>query len=367
MWGDVQVEWSHVDANGASGGILTMWKKDFFTLNFSFRGEGFLGLCMEKEGKLIYFVNFYASCDLVTRKRTWDRIREFKNNNFKGSWCNGGNFNSISSFEEIIGTSTRIYRREIMIFNEFIEEMELVDLPTIGGKFTWIKSNGKAMSRLDRFLLSESFFEDWKVDGQHIGETDVFDHAPIWLKDNRKDWGPKPFKFNNMWFKHEEFDNFMKEEWKKIEFKGRGDYCLVEKLKILKNQISWWNKTVYGWIDLKIDKDGKEMHSLDNVFAHFASNIPEEVVLERIKVVEDFWDNINKREGLLRLKSGQLWLSKGDDNTRYFHNSLKERRRRNSICSNDTSAGRMEGVDEIKEFTFKHFENFFKEEVHFRP
>ncbi|XP_058733846.1 uncharacterized protein LOC131605516 [Vicia villosa] len=142
---------------------------------------------------------------------------------------------------------------------------------------------------------------------------------------------------------------------------------MVEKLKILKNRISWWNKTVYGWIDLKIDKDGKEMHSLDNVFVHFAGNVPEEVVLERIKVVEDFWDNINKREGLLKLKSRQLWLSEGDDNTSYFHNSLKERRRRNSICSIETSAGRMEGVDEIKEFTFKHFENFFKEEVHFRP
>ncbi|XP_058725895.1 uncharacterized protein LOC131597199 [Vicia villosa] len=187
MWGDVQVEWSHLDANGASGGILTMWKRDFFTLNINFRGEGFLGLCAEKEGKLIYFLNVYASCDLVTRKRTWNKVREFKNINFKGSWCIGGDFNSISSSEERIGTLTRSYRSDIMIFNEFIEEMELVDLPTIGGKFTWIKSNGKAMSRLDRFLLSESFVEDCKVDGQHIGERDVSDHAPIWLKDNRKD------------------------------------------------------------------------------------------------------------------------------------------------------------------------------------
>ncbi|XP_058784169.1 uncharacterized protein LOC131658938 [Vicia villosa] len=245
--------------------------------------------------------------------------------------------------------------------------MELVDLPTIGGKFTWIKSNGKTMSRLDRFLLSESFIEEWKVDGQHIGERDVSDHASIWLKDNRKDWGPKPFKFNNMWFKHEDFDLFVEEEWKRINFKGRGDFCLNEKLKTLKNRISWWNKNVYGWIDLKINNDGKELHSLDNMFVHFAGNVPDEVVLKRSKVAEDFWDNINKREGLLRLKSRQLWLSEGDDNTRFFHNSLKDRRRRNSICSIDTTAGRMEGVEEIKEVTFKHFENFFKEDVPFRP
>ncbi|XP_058759823.1 uncharacterized protein LOC131633128 [Vicia villosa] len=190
MWGGDQVEWSYLDAYGASGGILTIWKKKTCSLSI---------IALEERG---------------------------------------GDFNSISSFEERIGVSNRSYRREINIFNEFIEDMDLVDLPTIGGKFTWINSNGKTMSQIDRFLLLESFIEDWKVDSQYIGERDVSDHAPIWLKDNRKDWGPKPFKFNNMWFKHEEFDSFVEEEWNKIQVKGRGDYCLVEKLKTLKNRIS---------------------------------------------------------------------------------------------------------------------------------
>src|SRR4051812_23689770 len=92
LWGDNNVEWSFLDANGASGGILTMWKNDFFTLIFCFRGEGFLGLCVEKEGKLIYFVNVYASCDNASRMRTWKKISEFKNNNIGGYWCVGGDF-----------------------------------------------------------------------------------------------------------------------------------------------------------------------------------------------------------------------------------------------------------------------------------
>ncbi|XP_058753643.1 uncharacterized protein LOC131626818 [Vicia villosa] len=277
-----------------------MWKKDFFSLIYSFRGEGFLGLCVEKDGKLIYYVNVYASCDKVVRRKTWKNLCEFKLNNTVGSWYIGGDFNSISTIDERIGVTISDYSRGSRSFNEFIEEMELVDLPTIGGKFTWFKSNGKAMSRLDRFLLSECYIEDSKVDGQFIGERDVSDHAPIWLKNNRKDWGPKPFKFNNLWLKHEEFDNFVKEEWNKIVVKGRGDYCLVEKLKILK------------------------------------SNVPEEVVEKRLKSVEDFWNNLNKKEGFLRLKSRQLWLTEGDDNTRFFHNSLKDRRRRNSLCTMET-------------------------------
>ncbi|XP_058746451.1 uncharacterized protein LOC131619364 [Vicia villosa] len=244
--------------------------------------------------------------------------------------------------------------------------MDLVDLPTIGGKFTWFKSNEKVMSRLDRFLLSDSFIKEWKVNGQHIGDRDISDHAPIWLKDSRKNWGPKPFKFNNLWFKHEEFDTFVKEEWSKMTMKGRGDYYLVEKLKTLKSRISWWNKTVYGWIDLKIDKDGKELHFLDNLFVYFASNAPEEVVKKRLKVAEDFWDNLNKKERLLRIKSRQLWLTEGDDNTCFFHNSLKYRRRRNSLCSINSTRGILEEVMEIKDHIFKHFEGFFKEEFCFR-
>ncbi|XP_058760864.1 uncharacterized protein LOC131634228 [Vicia villosa] len=52
-------------------------------------------------------------------------------------------------------------------------------------------------------------------------------------------------------------------------------------MKILKIQIIKWNKEVYGWIDLNIEEAGKEMHFLDNKFAHFAGNVPEEVVEKR--------------------------------------------------------------------------------------
>ncbi|XP_058784775.1 uncharacterized protein LOC131659625 [Vicia villosa] len=183
----------------------------------------------------------------------------------------------------------------------------------IGGKFTWFNSNGKAMSRIDRFLLSEDFIEDWKVEGQIIGERGISDHASIWLKVNRKNWGPKLFEFNNSWFNHEDFSSFLKKKLATISKKGRGDFCLVEKLKVLKERISSWNKEVYGWIDLNIEKVGEEMQLLDNLFVHFAGNVPEEVVLKRSKAMADFWVNLNKKESILRLKSRQLWLSEGDD------------------------------------------------------
>ncbi|XP_058776288.1 uncharacterized protein LOC131650601 [Vicia villosa] len=319
LWGDEWVEWSHLEAEGASGGILIMWRKDFFNLLYSFRGEGFLVVCVEKENKRIYFVNIYASCDHKARMNSWRKLTDLKRRSLDGSWCIGGDFNLVTSSEERVGISKKNYNREMEDFKDFIKEMELVDPPTMGGKFTWSNKCGSAMSRLDRFLLSSSFIDDWK------------------------------------------------EEWKSLEVKGRGDFCLVQKLKALKSKISAWNKEVFGWIDLNIDEAGKEMHFLDNKFAIFAGNVSEEVVVRRSKVAIEFWDNLYKKEGFLRLQSRQLWLAEGDSNTRFFHNSLKERRRRNSLCSLSSSSGVLEDVSEVKDFTFNYFKSFFKEVEEGRP
>ncbi|XP_058775701.1 uncharacterized protein LOC131649975 [Vicia villosa] len=109
------------------------------------------------------------------------------------------------------------------------------------------------------------------------------------------------------------------------------------------------------------------MQAVGSSSACLWGNTPEEVVKKTLKVVEDFWDNLNKREVFLRLKSRQLWLAEGDENTRFFHNSLRDRRRRNSLCSIGTRTGRVEETKEVKDFIFKHFEDFFKEDVHNRP
>ncbi|XP_058742577.1 uncharacterized protein LOC131615090 [Vicia villosa] len=245
--------------------------------------------------------------------------------------------------------------------------MKLVDIPIIGGKFTWFNSNGKSMSRIDRLFLSESFIEDWNIEGKYIGAREISDHAPIWIKNNRKDWGPKPFKFNNGWLKHPDFGSFVKEEWSKIVVIGRGDFCLVEKLEILKGRLAWWNKSVFGWIDLNIKSAQEELSFLDDLFASFAGTVRDEEVRRRAKVVEVFWENLFKKESLLRLKSRQSWLAEGDNNTRFFHCSLKGRRSKNKLCSLQYNGRRLEEVSEIKEAVFNHFNDFFTEPEHNRP
>lgn len=70
-------------------------------------------------------------------------------------WCILGDFNSIRSEGERKGAVSHCRYEEIKCFEEFILEAKLIDLPMVGRKFMWYRSDGSAMSRLDRFLVSE--------------------------------------------------------------------------------------------------------------------------------------------------------------------------------------------------------------------
>lgn len=85
-----------------------------------------------------------------------------------------------------------------------------------------------------------------------MGKRVLFDHCHVSLKGEGNDWGPKPFRFNNFWFKHKEFSSFVNKEWSLWKVKERGDYGLYENMKNLKFRLNVWNKETFRWIDLKV-------------------------------------------------------------------------------------------------------------------
>jgi hypothetical protein len=49
----------------------------------------------------------------------------------------------------------------MVAFDRFLNNLELIDMPLVGRRFTWLHPNGVAMSRLDRILISPAWFEVW--------------------------------------------------------------------------------------------------------------------------------------------------------------------------------------------------------------
>ncbi|XP_058741524.1 uncharacterized protein LOC131613903 [Vicia villosa] len=190
FWGAKECEWPSKDSEGASGGMLTIWNKGAISPLYSFKGKG-------------------------------------------GEWIVGGDFNSVKVREERRGKS-QSNLAEMEEFAKFIELLELVDLPIVGNKFSWISSNGNARSRLDRILLSEGIIESWKVVAQMSGKRDISDHRPIWIKSSNLNWGPKPFKVFHAWYEHKEFMKFVDMEWNLGDIIGTSAFVLKEKFKRLR-------------------------------------------------------------------------------------------------------------------------------------
>lgn len=63
----------------------------------------------------------------------------------------------------------------------FIWNLNLVDIPCSVNKFSFYRGDGRPVSRLDRFILSDSQIDRWGIFSQFIGKRDISDHCPIWI------------------------------------------------------------------------------------------------------------------------------------------------------------------------------------------
>ncbi|PNX92374.1 cysteine-rich receptor-like protein kinase [Trifolium pratense] len=154
----------------------------------------------------VNIVNVYSPCNLAGKRKLWeDLLNLIRGDN--SEWCIGGDFNAILHLSERKGSSVATRRSEVNFFREFVDDMKLIDIPVLGKKFSWFTPYGKAMSRLDRFLLSEGFLKKNGAKGQWIGDRDISDHCPVWLLSLLCNWGPKPFRVINGRLEFPEFND----------------------------------------------------------------------------------------------------------------------------------------------------------------
>lgn len=92
-------------------------------------------------------------------------------------WCMSGDSNITRFPSERLG----IYHNSLAMeeFSEFIFDLDFMDLPLAGGKFTW--SNSRVWSRLDRFLVSPLWEAHFPELCQKCLPQVCSDHFPILL------------------------------------------------------------------------------------------------------------------------------------------------------------------------------------------
>lgn len=132
-------------------------------------------------------------------------------------------------------------------FSDFIEDMELQDLPLKGGSFTWRKGDRQDIAaRLDIFLISEKWEVSFRKINQSILPRVTFDHNPLLLECGNWEKQTSYFKFENRWLQTQDFNGRIKGWWNFVTYVGRPNYILACKLKLLKVKLKEWSKTLHG-------------------------------------------------------------------------------------------------------------------------
>ncbi|GKB82717.1 putative RNA-directed DNA polymerase, eukaryota, reverse transcriptase zinc-binding domain protein [Tanacetum coccineum] len=185
---------------------------------------------------------------------------------------------------------------------------------------------GTKMSKLDRFLLSESVNN--AVPNMTVLALDRkwSDHIPILLHSNKVDFGPTPFRLFHSWLEIEEFNDVVVDSYNS--FQNAHGSALVNfknKLKHIKRSCRAWHK------DFKEKK--KACHKvLCSSIGEVERKIDEKCasqneVVQRLVWIKELQD-MERLEALdVAQKARTKWAVEGDENSAFFHGLLKQRRR----------------------------------------
>lgn len=118
----------------------------------------------------------------------------------------------------------------------------MIDPGFDGPRYTWEKNN--LFERLDRMLVNEAWtttFATTRV--THLPRI-CSDHGPLLMRCSLTDEprrGGSPFRFQNMWTRHQGFQHLVRESWSQ-ETGATGLLSLEIKLKRLKATLKIWNR-----------------------------------------------------------------------------------------------------------------------------
>ena len=212
---------------------------------------------------------------------------------------------------------------------------------------------------LDKALVSQEWLDLWPESKQYVLDISVSDHCALVIKHSLIDWGPKPFRYLDVWHTKAGFMDIVKEWWRNYDINGNEIWILKEKLKRLKKDLKVWNKEVFGHVNISKEKIMSKISELDKKDED--NGLDEEGMSERKHMFAEL-KRINYRQEVLhKQKSRVKWLEAGDLNTKFFHRMIRWRRMKNMIKGVKIENQWCEEPRKVKENIKNFFEKRFTE------
>ncbi|GJT42186.1 RNA-directed DNA polymerase, eukaryota [Tanacetum coccineum] len=220
-----------IESQGVDGilrcGILCVWDPNSFKKLNTMISDYFVMIRGNwvNNGKLLLIISVYAPQEFSEKKLPWDYLGQV-----------------IANWKE--------------------------EIPLGGCSFTWCHRSASKMSKLDRFLMSESLLRECPNFSAITLDRYLSDHHLILLRELAHDYGPIPFRFFHYWLEVEGFENFVNEVWHEAPMvMSNAMINLMNKLKYLKNKIRVWNGDVSADFMYKRMEFVKSIQEMDKLNA----------------------------------------------------------------------------------------------------
>ncbi|XP_023771170.1 uncharacterized protein LOC111919827 [Lactuca sativa] len=365
-WDSIEFDYASVDANGRSGGLISICDTSVFQSFHVIKNRHYLVVCGKYKNPsasvIMNIVNVYGPQSISEKKKVWLELLNIINGR-PGTWVVFGDFNAVR--DPGARSNSQFCPYSASDFNRFIHEANLKDYNMGGERFTYMSRVDAKLSKLDRFLTCPNYLQLFPFSYVTAHPRDLSDHSPITLLSGESDFGPIPFKFFNLWLLKEGFDKVVSDAWNCFRGFGTPDAYLAAKLRFLKDKIKLWRK----------DSDQKEREEVTVIWD--AVKDLEKVAQSRPLSVDELqcWsDGIKKITECDRLKALDLkqkarikWTMDGDENSKFFHGYINSKNRTSLLHGLMINGRWTTGVNEIKEEVYRFFHDKFMDAHLVRP
>nr|GEZ73764.1 RNA-directed DNA polymerase, eukaryota [Tanacetum cinerariifolium] len=323
-WGNFNFDYVYSEAVGQSGGILSVWDPNKFQkLNHTISDYCTLvGGVWVPNGRNLLIILIYAPQELSEKSTLWDYLC-FTICNWDGDVVTMGDFNEVRDSSERFGSVFN--KHGTKLFNDFIAKAGLTEVPLGGCIFTWCHKTASKMSKLDRFLVSDSLLCNCPRISWVTLDKYLSDHRPILLRESIYDYRPIPFKFYHYWFEIDGFNKLVEDSWNKIHVVDNNAYVrFMKKLKLLKERIKVWNSSYRELTNCRKNTLKTELTNLDSVLDRGVGIDTD--VTRRSDVVRILQD-IEKTEAMEVAQKAKIkWAVEGGENSKYYHGAVDLKR-----------------------------------------
>ena len=306
-----------VSPRGLSGGLAILWKKSV-SLDIKFSDRNVID-CLVNYGDFSFFLScIYGEPSAVGKDVIWERLNRIGVLR-KEPWCLVGDFNEIQNNDEKSGGPSRPVE-SFLSFTSMLKICGMEELDAKGDRFTWSGKRGNHWVQccLDRCFGNKEWFKLFPSSNQTFMDKRGSDHRPVWVKFRAmQDRFRGQFRFDKRLMLSMEVKKEVEGAWSC----ARGDGSLSSKITNCRKVLSGWKKKrIFNAKDkINLLQQRLEWFESKPYQCRFMVNNLKKELIRAYKEEEMFWWQ----------KSRDKWLTRGDRNTDFFHNSVKVRRSSN--------------------------------------